>query len=199
TRLEKGSTSTGLIVIAELGPNGTRPGVIGPGGGGFGGPGGLPGGPGGGLPGGGGPGGFPGGGGPRGGGFGPNPGGGKGPGMLLQKGGKGPGGVLQKGGKGGKQVFPQPMPVNPANGSDRLVALDRNGQPQWQIENLDYPVDFQLLPGNRVLIAEYYSNRVTERDLTGKILWEASNLPRGPINVQRLPNGNTFIALYGTP
>jgi outer membrane protein assembly factor BamB len=57
-------------------------------------------------------------------------------------------------------------------------------------------MDFQLLPSGRVLIAEYHARRVTERDTSGKIVWEVTNLPGAPINVQRLANGNTFIALY---
>jgi hypothetical protein len=65
----------------------------------------------------------------------------------------------------------------------------------WQIENLDYPIDFQILSGDRILIAEYYGSRVTERDLAGKILWQVP-VPSSPINVQRLANGNTFIALF---
>jgi HEAT repeat protein len=103
-------------------------------------------------------------------------------------------------------IAPGPIAPPPAkgagivgNGTDRIVALDRNGKAHWQIENLDYPIDFQILPRDRVLIAEYYSNRVTERDLSGKILWEVNNLPGGPMNVQRLANGNTFIATYGSP
>jgi HEAT repeat protein len=91
------------------------------------------------------------------------------------------------------------MPGNPGNGTDRLIALDRNGKAHWQIENLDYPIDFQILPRDRVLIAEYYSFRVTERDLSGKVLWELNNLPGQPMNVQRLANGNTFVATYGPP
>jgi hypothetical protein len=35
---------------------------------------------------------------------------------------------------------------------------------------------------------------VTERDFTGKVLWEKAGLPGNVVNVQRLPNGNTFIA-----
>ena len=84
-------------------------------------------------------------------------------------------------------------------GTGRLVAVDRGGQVQWQIDNLDYPIDFQMLPGDRVLIAEYAGYRVTERDLKGKVLWEIPNLPRPPVSVQRLANGNTFVALYHTP
>ena len=80
----------------------------------------------------------------------------------------------------------------------KVVAIDRTGQVRWEIDNLDHPIDVQLLPGQRVLVAEYYGRRVTERDTKGKILWEV-NLPSNPVNVQRLANGNTFIALYGTP
>jgi HEAT repeat protein len=156
-------SSSGLTVVAELGPNGSSPA-----GGKFGAPGGF-GGPGG------GPGGVPGG--PGG------PGGG-----LLQQ---------PKGAKG-KKGAGQLMPVNPNAGTDRLVALDRNLQPQWQIENLEYPIDFQMLPGDRVLIAEYYGSRVTERDLKGNILWQVNNLPGSPVNVQRLANGNTLIAAYNS-
>jgi hypothetical protein len=78
----------------------------------------------------------------------------------------------------------------------RVVELDRNGKPRWQIENLSGPVDAWFLPGNRVLIAEGNANRVTERDLKGNILWQANSLAPGgyPVNAQRLANGNTFIA-----
>ncbi len=48
------------------------------------------------------------------------------------------------------------------------------------------------MPGDRVLVAEYDGGRVSERDVTGKVLWEHA-LQR-PISCQRLPNGNTFIA-----
>jgi hypothetical protein len=97
--------------------------------------------------------------------------------------------VLESGaaGAGGKRLL----------GGNRLVALDRTGQQRWQIDNLSSVFDFQLLPGERVLIAEYGNKRITERDLKGNILWEAANLPGIPVNVQRLANGNTFIALYG--
>ena len=91
------------------------------------------------------------------------------------------------------------LPGKAGAGTDRLVAVDRNGQTQWQIEKLHHPIDFQILAGDRVLIAEYTSNRVTERDFKGNVLWEVANLPRPPVSVQRLANGNTFIALYHTP
>src|SRR5262249_16314020 len=49
-----------------------------------------------------------------------------------------------------------------------------------------------VLPGGRVLVAEQNANRVTERDLTGKVLWERSVAL--PFQCQRLRNGNTFVA-----
>jgi outer membrane protein assembly factor BamB len=50
----------------------------------------------------------------------------------------------------------------------------------------------QVLPGDRILVAEYHGNRVTERDSTGKVLWEKEIA--GPLMAQRLPNGHTFVA-----
>ncbi|HYV36131.1 MAG TPA: HEAT repeat domain-containing protein [Gemmataceae bacterium] len=105
--------------------------------------------------------------------------------------------VFGGGGKAGG--VPLPAPIINGPGADRIVAVDRNGKTHWQIDNLGYPVDFHVLPGNRVLIAEYTSRRVTERDLKGNIVWEVSNLPSPPMNVQRLANGNSFIAMYGPP
>jgi serine/threonine protein kinase/DNA-binding beta-propeller fold protein YncE len=83
-------------------------------------------------------------------------------------------------------------------GPDRLVAVDRKGQRLFEIKNLNAPTDFQVLPGERVLIAEAVGRRVTERDFGGNILWDVANLPGHLCNVQRLANGNTFIALHGS-
>jgi HEAT repeat protein len=74
----------------------------------------------------------------------------------------------------------------------RVMELDRAGKVRWKIEGLLWPADAQVLPGNRVLIAEQNGNRVTERDHSGKIVWQKEQLPQ-PFVVQRLPNGNTFI------
>lgn len=74
----------------------------------------------------------------------------------------------------------------------RVVELDADGRPRWQIENLQYPIDAQVVGNDRVLIAEYRSRRVSERDFKGEVKWEKSvtGLLQG---IQRLPNGNTFI------
>jgi HEAT repeat protein len=87
---------------------------------------------------------------------------------------------------------------DPAKRSGRIVELDRRGKVRWEIGGVNMlqgPVHAQVLPGDRVLIAEHNMNRITERDLKGKILWEKQiNQPKA---VQRLPNGNTFMVGQG--
>ncbi len=75
----------------------------------------------------------------------------------------------------------------------RVAEYGRDGKAVWQLDGLGGPIDAQVLPGGRVLVAEINRNRVTERTLKGEILWEAATTQR-PIACQRLPNGNTFIA-----
>jgi HEAT repeat protein len=73
----------------------------------------------------------------------------------------------------------------------RVLELDRNDTVRWQIDNLMFPLDLQVLDKDRVLIAEYHGNRVTERNFKGEILWQRAF--DGPQMAQRLANGNTFI------
>jgi HEAT repeat protein len=80
---------------------------------------------------------------------------------------------------------------NPTTRHGSVSEMDRAGKVLWKLGNLVYPVDAQVLPGQRVLVAEQSRNAVTERDLTGKVLWEQQ--VQGPFHVRRLPNGNTFI------
>lgn len=75
----------------------------------------------------------------------------------------------------------------------RILEVDANKNERWHIDGLMFPLDVQMLPGDRVLVAEYNANRVTERSLKGEILWQFRT-PGGPIVAQRRPNGNTFIA-----
>jgi hypothetical protein len=74
----------------------------------------------------------------------------------------------------------------------RVVELGRDGKPLWQVENVRYPLDAQIISPDRFLVAEYLDRRVTERNRKGDILWQKQvNLP---IACQRLPGGHTFIA-----
>jgi hypothetical protein len=74
----------------------------------------------------------------------------------------------------------------------RVLEVDTGKHVLWQVNGLQFPLDAQILPGNRVLVAENQGNRVTERNFKGDILWQKE--VDGPIMAQRLPNGNTFIA-----
>jgi outer membrane protein assembly factor BamB len=63
------------------------------------------------------------------------------------------------------------------------------------ISGLTSPVDARILPGNRVLVADESASKVVEMDFRGKVIWEKT-LDERPVSVQRLPNGNTFVALH---
>jgi HEAT repeat protein len=78
--------------------------------------------------------------------------------------------------------------------NNRVFEVDRNGKERWAIDGLQFPVDAWVVANNRVLIAEYNGRKITERDFKGKVLWSKEGLPGQPVNVQRLSNGNTFIA-----
>src|SRR5262249_35431715 len=74
----------------------------------------------------------------------------------------------------------------------KVQEIDATKRVLWKIEELGFPLDVQYLPDDHVLIAEQGANRVTERDLKGKIVWEKQVLE--PLMAQRLPNGTTLIA-----
>lgn len=67
----------------------------------------------------------------------------------------------------------------------------RDGKRRWTV-TAQGPMDAQVLPGNRVLIAEQSAKRVSERDFKGNILWEFAT-DEETLNCRRLPNGNTWI------
>src|SRR5262249_17771020 len=73
----------------------------------------------------------------------------------------------------------------------RMMELGRANQPRWTIDNLIFPLDAEVLPNDRVLVAEYHANRVTERDTKGEVKWEKKF--ETPQAAQRLANGHTFI------
>jgi hypothetical protein len=83
------------------------------------------------------------------------------------------------------------LSLPPDRTKSRVFDVDRQGKVRWQFE-CHYPVDVRVLPGSRVLVSEFEAKRITERDFKGNILWQKTALP-GPMNIQRLPNGNTFV------
>jgi len=84
--------------------------------------------------------------------------------------------------------------IDARTGQGRVLELDARKQVRWQISNLEYPVDAQVLRHDRVLITEYNGHRVSERNFNGDVLWEKR--VASPISAQRLPNGQTFIACH---
>jgi HEAT repeat protein len=74
----------------------------------------------------------------------------------------------------------------------RIVELDAQDKERFAVDGLDFPLDAQMLSGDRVLVAEHNANRVTERNRRGEIVWEKKI--ESPLVAQRLHNGLTFIA-----
>jgi hypothetical protein len=72
----------------------------------------------------------------------------------------------------------------------------RNGPARFKITGLTGPMDAQVLSNGRILVAENGANRVTERDRDGAVKWEFPIVGGNPVCAERLPNGNTFTALY---
>jgi hypothetical protein len=76
--------------------------------------------------------------------------------------------------------------------SNQVVDLDASNRVRWKIIGVEMPLDVQRLSAERVLLAEYKGNRVTERNSKGEVVWQKKVTQ--PLTAQRLPNGNTFIA-----
>jgi hypothetical protein len=75
--------------------------------------------------------------------------------------------------------------------ANKVWECGADGKPLWEVGGLHCPIDAQVLPGGRLLVAELNGNRVTERDRKGAILWQKEVAT--PIACQRLPGGHTFI------
>jgi hypothetical protein len=73
-----------------------------------------------------------------------------------------------------------------------VLEIGRDGKTRWEITGLRGAKDAQVIGKNRVLIAEYTGQKITERDFKGKVLW-AKTVRLPPMSCQRLANGNTFI------
>jgi outer membrane protein assembly factor BamB len=74
----------------------------------------------------------------------------------------------------------------------KIIMLDSSNNILWKIDNLQFPLDAQILPDEKVLVAEHQGNKVTERNKKGEIIWEKKI--DGPLAVQKLEDGSIFIA-----
>jgi HEAT repeat protein len=78
--------------------------------------------------------------------------------------------------------------------SGEIMELDRDRKVRWQLNGLMNPRDVEVIGNDRVLVAEWGSQRVTERNRKGDIIWQKQTQGSFPMAVQRLRNGHTFIA-----
>lgn len=78
--------------------------------------------------------------------------------------------------------------------SGEVLELDRDRKERWKLSGLMNPRDVEVLGNDRILVAEWGSQRVTERNRKGDIIWQKQTQGSYPIAVQRLRNGHTFIA-----
>lgn len=76
--------------------------------------------------------------------------------------------------------------------AQKVWECGKDGKPLWEVADLQTPIDAQVLPGNRLLVAELNGGQVTERDKKGKVLWR--HAVETPIACERLADGRTFIA-----
>jgi HEAT repeat protein len=75
-----------------------------------------------------------------------------------------------------------------------IMELDRDRKVRWRLTGLMNPRDVQVLGNDRILIAEWNAQRVSERNRRGDILWQKQTQGCYPLSAQRLRNGHTFIA-----
>lgn len=78
--------------------------------------------------------------------------------------------------------------------SGEAMELDKDLKERWKITGLSNPRDVQVIGNDRILVAEYSGQRVTERNRRGEIIWQKQTQGANPVAAQRLRNGHTFIA-----
>jgi HEAT repeats len=81
--------------------------------------------------------------------------------------------------------------------SGRVWESGPSGALRLDLRGLQGPMEAQILPGGRVLIAESTARQVSIRDTKGSVLW-SKRLSAEPTGCQRLANGNTFVSTYKT-
>jgi DNA-binding beta-propeller fold protein YncE len=79
-----------------------------------------------------------------------------------------------------------------SDGVFRLLGADGKEERSFPVGGTPFTFSsIELLPGGRVLVPLYGSNKVVEYDPDGKVVWEA-DAPQ-PTGVARLPGGNTLV------
>ena len=85
-------------------------------------------------------------------------------------------------------------------GNGQVVELGPDMKERWKITGLMTPNDIVFLPNNQVMISETNANRVTIRDMTGRVVANRTLNGAGrkiaggqPISLQLLDNGNLIV------
>ena len=78
-----------------------------------------------------------------------------------------------------------------ANGKNKVFEIGPDKAVRWEFDGPRSALDIQVIGSNRLLLAEYFDRRITERDFKGNILKQFT--AQLPVACQRLPNGHTFI------
>jgi hypothetical protein len=74
----------------------------------------------------------------------------------------------------------------------RVWECAADGTVRWELRDLAGPMDAQVLPNDRVLVAEALTKTIREYDHKGDVKWE-KKLDFEPHGCRRLANGNTFV------
>jgi len=81
---------------------------------------------------------------------------------------------------------------NNRTGLGRIYELDASGKVRWEVNQLQGPIDAQVVGSDKVLIVEANMNRVMERDFKGNTTWTKQF--NQPFVASRIRSGNTFVA-----
>jgi hypothetical protein len=79
-------------------------------------------------------------------------------------------------------------------GPQRVSEFGRDGKQRWEQTGYNWPMDVRVLPNGNILVADGSQAGVTERDRSGKVVWQAQTSGGwGTVAAQRFPNGNTLV------
>jgi hypothetical protein len=76
-----------------------------------------------------------------------------------------------------------------------VLEMDAQKNVRWKMEVANtstYAVDAQVIGPDRLLVTEFSTQKIQERDFKGNLKWEKS-VGGNPLSAQRLPNGHTFV------
>ena len=79
-------------------------------------------------------------------------------------------------------------------GQNKVIELDASGKQIWEKTGLENPTASTGLTNGHRLISSLIGQSVVEYDDSGKEVWRKDGLPKHPLSVRRLENGNTLIA-----